>query len=51
MTALVVGVVLDGRGEQSVDKGGLSQAGFTSDLYEVMSIGLLPSTVSRMNQP
>lgn len=42
MTALVVGVVLDGGREQGVDKGGLSQAGFTSDLYVLMSI-LAPS--------
>lgn len=32
MTALVVGVVLDGGGEQGVDEGRLSQAGFASNL-------------------
>ncbi len=32
MPALVVRIVLDGCGEESVDEGGLSQAGFTSDL-------------------
>jgi hypothetical protein len=31
MTAAVVGVVLDGGGEESVDEGGLSQARFASD--------------------
>jgi hypothetical protein len=33
VTALVVGIVLDRRGEQSVDKGSLSEARFASNLF------------------
>jgi hypothetical protein len=32
MAALVVGIVLDGGGEQGVDERGFSQSGFSSDL-------------------
>jgi len=32
VTALVIGVVLDGSGEEGVDEGGLSQPRFTSNL-------------------
>ncbi len=34
MPSLVVGVVLDGGGEESVDEGGLAQSRFTSNLKE-----------------
>lgn len=38
MSSLVVGVVLDGRGEQGIDEGGLSEAGLPSNLIVSVSI-------------
>jgi len=35
VSALVVGVVLDGGGEEGVDEGGLSEARFASNLCNV----------------
>lgn len=40
VSALVVGIVLDGGGEKGVDEGRLSQAGLASDLLSELSVGV-----------